>query len=231
MQLFVFIFFLTRLCVCNVMKTKTTVLKSKYLLCSANLVHWRTFLHKSIYFFCSKCFRYYCGNWIIYYFTSLQCQNHLDCCSRNCLTFSYKCIRERSTEADLNFVNRVPDVAGSGVGGSVNSVQELVDRFGGDENNRPTSGPPPTPPPPTNLGSLHPVTQPDITAILNGNGNNNNVCREQGRPVSVVFFFFKYKNLVNKCVGYYFVGIWAQNFLLENVYKFCDKYRFMCPES
>lgn len=67
-----------------------------------------------------------------------QCQNHIDCCSRNCLTFSYKCIRNRNAlplvgQATLP---QLQPVAGGGAlpVQSVNSIDELVNRFGNDEN-------------------------------------------------------------------------------------------------
>jgi len=71
------------------------------------------------------------------------CQTNLDCCSRNCLSFSYKCIRERVAQPELpsNTVQQ-PEIPFVGQpAGNANSVQDLVDRFGSDgESNAPTPG-------------------------------------------------------------------------------------------
>jgi len=102
------------------------------------------------------------------------CQYHQDCCSNNCLTFSYKCVKQRSEEDQQHqiIVSSIPETNAI----NVNNVQELVDRFGGDNNNNEpanTQGPP---------------SQSNPNAFIPCSGDNSNIpntansnCYENGR--------------------------------------------------
>ena len=149
-------------------------------------------------------------------FSIQQCQLHTDCCSRNCLTFRYKCIKSRNDEGNVHIIDGT--VAVSPVVTSVtqsqerpsqqqptvefNNVQELVDRFGEDAS--PSSRPSTVAPPPLINPSheqrppqaapvpFHPSTSTTTTTNANnfdiiGNSGNNNqgVCYELGRSVSI----------------------------------------------
>jgi len=92
------------------------------------------------------------------------CQTNYDCCSRNCLSFSYKCIRERAQQPELQnneTPNRAPTAA---------NVQELVDRFGADGS--------PGPAPPSFAGAAPPsISNPVPSRPI---GSSNQPCKSQG---------------------------------------------------
>lgn len=100
-------------------------------------------------------------NSIICYHLFNQCQNHWDCCSNSCLSFSYKCVGNH--QGDEQSTNIIPqqEIAQAQ---SISSVSELVDRFFSDPNN------------PSQLSA---------SPSINSNVEDRvSICYEKGRSVS-----------------------------------------------
>lgn len=105
-----------------------------------------------------------------------QCQSNQDCCSRNCLSFSYKCIRERTEQPELpsHGNNQQPEspISGSASAGTAGSVQELVDRFGSDDGPDVNAAIPQRPSDSNAfVAPFRPPQQPDTQAPINIQGN------------------------------------------------------------
>lgn len=147
-----------------------------------------------------------------------QCQNHIDCCSRNCLTFSYKCIRSRSAMPQMGQAT-LPQLQPVAVGGvlpvqSVNSIDELVNRFGNDEDeSRPASTTTTTPTAFTMSNSVyHSSTASSLQKVTNQNNSSNtniysgiqtpSVCLSTGLRVgfrSIYWIYFEHLCYNCKC--------------------------------
>lgn len=111
-------------------------------------------------------------NWMFACTVLFQCQYHIDCCSKNCRTYSYKCVRSFKEIPQVGQAT-MPQLQPVAEGGiltiqPVNSIDELVNRFGNDGNESMPSTETPTITTITmsNSSLLHATNQ-------NKNSNNN----------------------------------------------------------